>query len=566
MFTLLLTSLSLFTIRVALWWAPTGQASASSATAYSSLSGWLITVETDRTYYYVGDTVYISGRLTYGGWPQAHVCVSIGVESLESNTSYYVGSATTDEEGKYKSNFTLGINTEPGEYIVFASTSQCTSQTSFQVVSDVNTLTISTVGNGFVTLNATGTYHYGDVVQLTAVPATGWSFKCWSGDLTGSANPATLLMTGNFSVTVNFALPRLFLDPSLVNRTYHDVGRYFNVSVKIEGITDLFGFDLNVTWDNTLMTLNHSCYDDSLDALWGAGKWYVAVDEGGAGWLKLVAVSTKDSFNTTGEQTMFILEFRVEDPHTNTTKQTSIHCYTQKLSDSQYSAIAHTMEDGIYGIAGGRPELAMNPTSKKNRMYGETFTVEIDMSDAFDVTDFEFEIHYNTILLDYGGITWNALGSGTINVDEAEGNITGSTSGTPISGRQTLITVEFKTAYYHVWKNDPGWTNDLTDIVFFQWANLSFPSDPDLRYERGGLDQINVGPDFAYTFSPIQGDVNNDGTVDIFDLRTVGAYYLVRQGDPNWTEASTYDLRGDGIVDIFDLTTAAANFGYTYIP
>jgi len=441
-----------------------------------------------------------------------------------------------------------------------------TADAQYKITTIVYTLTISTVGSGFVDLNATGVYHYGDVVQLTAVPATGWSFRSWGGDLTGSASPATLLMTCDFSVTANFAFPRLYIDPSLVNRTNQDVGRYFNVSVKIEGITDLFGFDLNVTWDNTLMTLSRSCYDDSLDSLWGAGDWYVAVDKAGAGWCKLVAVSTMDSFNTTGEQTMFILEFRVEDPHTSTPKQTPIHFYSQKLSDSQYSAIAHTTEDGIYGIAWGRAELTMSPTSKQSRMYGETFTVGISMSDAFDVKDFEFEIHYNTTLLDYVDITWNALGSGTIDVDEAGGNITGSTSGTPISGRQILITVEFKAACYHVWKSAPGWANDLTDMIFFQWANLSFPSGPDLRYERGGLDQINVGPDFAYTFSPIQGDVNNDGTVGIFDLRTVGAYYLVRQGDPNWTEASTYDLCGDGIVDIFDLTTAAASFGYMYIP
>ena len=29
----------------------------------------------------------------------------------------------------------------------------------------------------------------GDVVQLTAVPAAGWSFSGWSGDLSGSVNP-----------------------------------------------------------------------------------------------------------------------------------------------------------------------------------------------------------------------------------------------------------------------------------------------------------------------------------------------------------------------------------------
>jgi hypothetical protein len=66
------------------------------------------------------------------------------------------------------------------------------------------TLKVSTAGSGSVNRNNTGPYHYGDVVQLTAVPATGWSFDHWSGDLTGSANPATITMTGNKAVTATF--------------------------------------------------------------------------------------------------------------------------------------------------------------------------------------------------------------------------------------------------------------------------------------------------------------------------------------------------------------------------
>jgi hypothetical protein len=95
--------------------------------------------------------------------------------------------------------------------------------------------------------------------------------------------------------------------------------------------------------------------------------------------------------------------------------------------------------------------------------------------------------------------------------------------------------------------------------VFFQKANLSYPSSPDLPYVRGGTqNQITVGPDVNYSFSPIQGDVNNDGTVDIFDLRTEAAYF--DQQNP------TYDLVGHTTIDIFDLAIIGANFGYTYTP
>jgi uncharacterized repeat protein (TIGR02543 family) len=67
------------------------------------------------------------------------------------------------------------------------------------------TLTANTVGSGSVDLNpAGGVYNSGTVVTLTATPAAGFQFSGWSGDLTGSTNPATLTMNANKSVTATF--------------------------------------------------------------------------------------------------------------------------------------------------------------------------------------------------------------------------------------------------------------------------------------------------------------------------------------------------------------------------
>ena len=71
---------------------------------------------------------------------------------------------------------------------------------------DEYTLTITTVGNGSVCRNNPGPYHYGDVVQLTATPVTGWSFAIWTGDMTGSANPVSITIDGYTSVTARFTL------------------------------------------------------------------------------------------------------------------------------------------------------------------------------------------------------------------------------------------------------------------------------------------------------------------------------------------------------------------------
>jgi hypothetical protein len=67
------------------------------------------------------------------------------------------------------------------------------------------TLTTTTVGSGTVTLDPTaGIYDAGATVTLTATPAAGYRFSGWSGDLSGSSNPATLTMNSHKTVTATF--------------------------------------------------------------------------------------------------------------------------------------------------------------------------------------------------------------------------------------------------------------------------------------------------------------------------------------------------------------------------
>lgn len=47
-------------------------------------------------------------------------------------------------------------------------------------------------------------YFQNDSVQLTAIASSGYTFSHWSGDLTGSDNPATVIITSNKNITANF--------------------------------------------------------------------------------------------------------------------------------------------------------------------------------------------------------------------------------------------------------------------------------------------------------------------------------------------------------------------------
>jgi len=69
------------------------------------------------------------------------------------------------------------------------------------------TLLITIQGSGTVTkVPDQASYTYGQVVQLTASPASGWMFNHWAGDLTGSTTPASVTMNGNRAVTANFTI------------------------------------------------------------------------------------------------------------------------------------------------------------------------------------------------------------------------------------------------------------------------------------------------------------------------------------------------------------------------
>ncbi len=60
-------------------------------------------------------------------------------------------------------------------------------------------------GNGSVEKNPNkGTYYYNEVVKLTAKPSTGWVFKKWQGDITGTTNPYNLTINGNKNIEAVF--------------------------------------------------------------------------------------------------------------------------------------------------------------------------------------------------------------------------------------------------------------------------------------------------------------------------------------------------------------------------
>ena len=64
---------------------------------------------------------------------------------------------------------------------------------------------VDTIGEGVVNIAPEqATYHYGDVITLTATASPGWAFNNWGGALSGTTNPITTTITGNLIASVTF--------------------------------------------------------------------------------------------------------------------------------------------------------------------------------------------------------------------------------------------------------------------------------------------------------------------------------------------------------------------------
>jgi len=113
-------------------------------------------------------------------------------------------------------------------------------------------LTVDVEGDGVVELSASGPYAFGDTVELTAVPDAGWAFSGWSGDLSGSANPTSIVIDYDKSVTATFHIESTPVEdttyPIAEAGTNQTVVTDSTVNFDAEGSSDNVGID-KYEWD-----------------------------------------------------------------------------------------------------------------------------------------------------------------------------------------------------------------------------------------------------------------------------------------------------------------------------
>ncbi len=131
---------------------------------------------------------------------------------------------TTDGEGSYASGTSVTILATKNTGYTFTNWTDKTSGTVVSTsasytfalttnrtlvanfVRNTYTLTVTAEHGSVLKVPSQATYNHGATVVLTATPNAGYVFSSWSDDATGSANPLTVVMNANKSITANFTL------------------------------------------------------------------------------------------------------------------------------------------------------------------------------------------------------------------------------------------------------------------------------------------------------------------------------------------------------------------------
>jgi uncharacterized repeat protein (TIGR02543 family) len=108
---------------------------------------------------------------------------TVNMAGLSPNTTYHVRAFATNTAGT-----------------VYGADS------SFTTLKTVFTLTTNAVNGSITKVPNAISFDSGTIVQLTALPASGYTFTVWNGDITGTVNPANMTMNSNKTITANFEL------------------------------------------------------------------------------------------------------------------------------------------------------------------------------------------------------------------------------------------------------------------------------------------------------------------------------------------------------------------------
>jgi hypothetical protein len=231
---------------------------------------------------------------------------------------------------------------------------------------------------------------------------------------------------------------QLYINPLVISKAPEDVGTKFNVSVLLSNFANFAGFDINLTWDGSIIGFV-SADKTLLNSLWPGG-WTIVFEQSGADYYELAAVALATSASNAGASALFNVTFQADRSSTSPL-QTPIHFAVAQLSDTMSNPIPATVTDGTYTMSAAET-IVFSELGVGSDFNGTVLTVDgngygvsaLPVTFTWDVGS-NHTFAFRPRCLGSGGTNryvWTSTSglstspNGTLNVPSAGGSITGN--------------------------------------------------------------------------------------------------------------------------------------------
>jgi hypothetical protein len=324
-------------------------------------------------------------------------------------------------------------------------------------------------------------------------------------------------------ITKGFAqTSTMFVDPPNIQNI--TVGNTFVVTLKVENVQHLYGWQIQLLWDPSILACQKAEYPTT-DYVF-AGNITVPVTpviDNVTGMLKFGS-SLLGVGSFSGSGSMATVTFEVVATGSSPLNFSLPYGEDTFLLDEDLNVMPSTLQNGFFTNAPPPPQerhdVAVTGLSILNdhpkQGQNVTITVGVKNNGTFPET-FNVQLTNDTIVIDTQTVT--AL----------------------VSGTDTTLTFAWNTS---------AATIDRHTITA---TATGVPSDADPTNNAASMTLTVVSPTGPNT------DVNGDGKVDIKDVARVGLALGTHEGDSRWNPAA--DVNGDGFINIIDVARVCRDFG-----
>jgi uncharacterized repeat protein (TIGR02543 family) len=475
--------------------------------------------------------------------------------------------------------------------------------------------------NGSITLDPpSGPYPSGSSVTVTAVPDTGYSFDVWSGDLSGTDNPATLIMDGDKTISADFTTNQYSLTVGISNdsvgtgNTNPVPGTYtynYNDSVTVEAIPDsgmsFVGwydaqtggdlvssnstFNFNITKDTTLYAnfTNAATYSLTIDYA-GNGSGNVSLNPDppyyqGDDTVVTLSINPDISSIFTGwTDDTGLTEIIPNVEYTVVMSQN--RAYEANFQLKTYTVTATTSGNG--SVSGGGTvnhgddvTLTANPGADSDFVNWTGSDVSLGTISGNQITFNNVDQNITDVVANFQLKTYTI----TINPTPSGGSIILDPSSGPYTHGSTVeVTANPDIGYDFVsWGGDlSGSTNpetltmdgNKTITATFQLKSYTVTIDPSPSngsiildpssgpYTHGSTVEVTANPDTGYDFVSWGGDLSgstNPETLNMDGNKTITATFNIQTYTVSATTTGNGTVSGGGTVNYGDNVTLTAN-------